>query len=61
MKTKKREQIETIKRPNLELPLHVWKALQAHSDKLGLKPSGGAVQAIESWIESTQDQIIFPG
>jgi len=53
--------IEVINRPNITLPLEVWQALRAHSKKLGVDVNGGAVQAINQWVESTQDQVIFPG
>jgi hypothetical protein len=53
--------VETVRRPNLPLPRHILDALKKRSDELGLKPSGGAVQAIEAWIEATKDKVIFPG
>ena len=57
----KPDEIEVVQRPNLPLPRYILDALKDHSSKLGLKTSGGAVQAIEAWIESTQDRVIFPG
>ena len=57
----KPDEIEVVQRPNLPLPRYILDALRDHSSKLGLKSSGGAVEAIESWINSTQDRVIFPG
>lgn len=53
--------VETVQRPNLPLPRYILDALKKRSDELGLKPSGGAVQAIEAWLSITENKIIFPG
>ena len=52
---------KVIKRPMITLPVEVWKALNTHCKKMGVDVNGGTVRAIELWVESTQDQAIFPG
>jgi len=51
---------EIVLRPHIPLPRYLLDALKQRGNELGLKPHGAAVQAIEAWLDSTKDKVIFP-